>query len=147
VYDPLLTVPTATFRVLCALFVLSLDRRRVVHCNVTSRASAEWAAQQIVDAFPEDQAPRYLLRDHDGVYGAAFTKRIAWHPRGQDRAAISLAESIRGALRALHSSRLPRLQDLQASVELGLVAWDGIKPPLRGFSVPPGEKIEEDGKG
>jgi transposase InsO family protein len=44
---------------------------------VTCGGSAEWAAQQIVDAFPEDTAPRYLLRDRDGVYGAAFTKRIA----------------------------------------------------------------------
>jgi putative transposase len=72
-----LTVPTATFRVLYVFLVLSLDRRRVVHWNVTPGASADWAAQQIVDAFPEDTAPRYLLRDRDGVYGAAFRKRIA----------------------------------------------------------------------
>jgi hypothetical protein len=51
-----LTVP-ATFRVLYVFFVLSIDRRRVVHWNVTSGACAEWAAQQIVDAFPEDTAP------------------------------------------------------------------------------------------
>ena len=56
--------------------VLSVDRRRVVHWNVTSGASPEWTAQQIVEAFPEDTAPRYLLRDRDGVYGTAFSKRI-----------------------------------------------------------------------
>ena len=72
-----LTVPTVTVRILNYVFlVLSVDRRRVVHWNVTSGASAEWAAQQIVDAFPEDTTPRYLLRDRDGVYGAAFSKRI-----------------------------------------------------------------------
>jgi transposase InsO family protein len=72
-----LTVPTATFRVLYVFLVLSVDRRRVVHWNLTSTASAGWAAQQIVDAFPEDAAPRYLLRDRDGVYGVAFSKRVA----------------------------------------------------------------------
>jgi transposase InsO family protein len=69
-------VPTATFRVFYVFLVLSVDRRRVVHWNVTSGASAEWTAQQIVEAFPEDTAPRYLLRDRDSVYGAAFSKRI-----------------------------------------------------------------------
>jgi len=72
-----LTVPTATFRVLYVFLVLSLDRRRVVQWNVTSGASAEWTAQQIVEAFPEDTVPRYLLRDRDGVYGAPFSRRIS----------------------------------------------------------------------
>ena len=72
-----LTVPTATFRLLYVFLVLSVDRRRVVHWNVTCGASAEWAAQQIVEAFPEDTAPRYLLRDRDAVYGAGFSRRIA----------------------------------------------------------------------
>jgi len=72
-----LTVPTATFRVLYVFLVLSVDRRRVVHWNVTAGASAEWTAQQIVEAFPEDTAPHYLMRDRDGVYGAAFRNRIA----------------------------------------------------------------------
>ena len=72
-----LTVPTATFRVFYVFLVLSVDRRRVVHWNVTSGASAEWTAQQIVDAFPGTTAPRYLLRDRDGVYGAVFRRRIA----------------------------------------------------------------------
>ena len=52
------TVPTATFRVLFVLLVLSHDRRRVVQFNVTSSPSAEWTAQQILQAFPEDTAPR-----------------------------------------------------------------------------------------
>src|SRR5712692_11134713 len=72
-----LTVATATFRVLYVFLMLSFDRRRVVHWNVTSGATSEWSAQQIVESFPADTAPRYLLRDPDAVYGAAFRKRIA----------------------------------------------------------------------
>lgn len=70
------TVPTATFRVLFVLLILSHDRRRVVHFNVTSSPSAEWTAQQIVQAFPEETAPRYLLRDRDGIYGPYFRRRV-----------------------------------------------------------------------
>jgi putative transposase len=70
------TVPTATFRVLLVLLILSHDRRRVVHFNVTSSPSAEWTAQQLVQAFPEHTAPRYLLRDRDGIYGGYFRHRV-----------------------------------------------------------------------
>jgi putative transposase len=69
-------VPTATFRVLFGFLVLAHDRRRVVHFNVTSSPSAEWTAQQIVQAFPEESAPRYLLRDRDGTYGKCFRRRV-----------------------------------------------------------------------
>ena len=62
------TPPTATFRVLFVFIVLRHDRRRIVHFNVTDHPSAEWTAQQIVDAFPWDTAPRYMLRDRDGIY-------------------------------------------------------------------------------
>ena len=58
------TLPTATFRVLFVFIVLRHDRRRIVHFNVTEHPSAEWTAQQMVDAFPWDTAPRYLVRDH-----------------------------------------------------------------------------------
>jgi putative transposase len=71
------TVPTATFRVLFVFVVLSHHRRRVVHFNVTEHPTAEWTAQQIVDSFPWDTAPRYLLRDRDNVYGAYFARRVA----------------------------------------------------------------------
>ena len=70
------TVPTATFRVLYVLIVLSHSRRRVVHFNVTANPTAAWTAQQIVEAFPWDTAPRYLLRDRDSIYGSHFRKRI-----------------------------------------------------------------------
>ena len=70
------TVPTVTFRVLYVFLILCHDRRRIVHFNVTAHPYAVWAAQQIVDAFPYDEAPRFLLRDRDGVYGDQFTRRV-----------------------------------------------------------------------
>jgi len=70
------TVPTATFRVLFVFMVLSNERRRVVHFNVTDSPTAIWAGQQIVEAFPWDTAPRYLLRDRDGIFGDDFARRV-----------------------------------------------------------------------
>ena len=70
------TVPTATFRILFVLVILSHRRRQVVHFNVTSNPTAMWTAQQIVEAFPWDTAPRYLLRDRDSIYGYYFRKRL-----------------------------------------------------------------------
>jgi len=70
------TVPTATFNVLFVLVILSHDRRRIVHFNVTSNPTAEWTAQQVVEAFPWDTAPKYLMRDRDGIYGNAFRDRV-----------------------------------------------------------------------
>jgi hypothetical protein len=70
------TVPTATFRVLYAFLVLSHDRRRVLHWNVTSDPGAPWTAQQIVEAFPEDMAPEYMMRDRDGIHGDYFRRRV-----------------------------------------------------------------------
>jgi putative transposase len=69
-------VPTARLRVLFVLVVLAHHRRRVVHFNVTEHPTAAWTAQQIVDAFPNDSAPLYLLRDRDHVYGAKFRHRV-----------------------------------------------------------------------
>ena len=69
-------VPTATFKVLFVFLVLAHDRRRIVHFNVTEHPSARWTAQQIVEAFPSDTAPRYLLRDGDGIDGARVQRRI-----------------------------------------------------------------------
>jgi transposase InsO family protein len=70
------TVPTATFRILFAFVVLRHDRRRVVHFNATAHPTAEWAGQQIVEAFPEEEAPRFLVRDRDSIYGAFFRERV-----------------------------------------------------------------------
>ena len=71
-----LTVPTATFRVLFVFIVLAQHRRRILHVNVTDHPTAAWTAQQIIEAFPWDTAPRYVLRDRDRIYGDDFTGRI-----------------------------------------------------------------------
>jgi putative transposase len=70
------TVPTATFRVLLVFLVLRHDRRRVVHFNITEFPSAAWTAQQIIEAFPEDTAPKHMIRDRDGIYGDHFRRRV-----------------------------------------------------------------------
>src|SRR5438445_5210031 len=70
------TVPTLQLRVLFVFVVLAHERRRVLHFNVTEHPTAAWTAQQIVDAFPDDSAPSYLLRDRDSVYGHVFRQRV-----------------------------------------------------------------------
>jgi len=69
-------VPTVRNQILFVFLVLAHHRRRVLHFNITTNPTAEWTAQQIVNAFPWDEAPRYLLRDRDGVYGQYFQRRV-----------------------------------------------------------------------
>ena len=69
-------VPTATFRVLYVFLVLEHERRRIVHFNVTDAPSAQWTGQQLVNAFPDDSAPKYVIRDRDKIYGADFVRRV-----------------------------------------------------------------------
>ena len=70
------TVPTATFRMLFCFIVLRNDRRRLVHFNVTAHPTADWTTQQIIEAFPYDQAPRYFLRDRERIYGERLVQRV-----------------------------------------------------------------------
>jgi hypothetical protein len=70
------TVPTANLRVLFVLVVLAHHRRRVLHFNVTEHPTAHWTAQQIVNAFSNESAPSYLLRDRDHVDGEQFRHRV-----------------------------------------------------------------------
>ena len=70
------TVPTATCRVLFVFILLAHERRRIVHVNITEHPTAQWTAQQIVEALPWDTAPRYLLRARDSIYGEHCQQRI-----------------------------------------------------------------------
>jgi transposase InsO family protein len=72
----LFVVPTIGFRLLYGLAILHLDRRRLVWTSVTANPTAEWIARQITEAFPWDQAPRYLIRDRDRSYGTVVTERL-----------------------------------------------------------------------
>jgi transposase InsO family protein len=70
------TVPTAAFRILFVLIILSQCRRNVRYFNVTSNSTDIWTAQQIVEAFPWERAPKYMLRDRDLIYGTFFRQRV-----------------------------------------------------------------------
>ncbi len=73
----LLVVPTIGFKLLYAFVILEHHRRRIVTVAVTSHPTAEWVARQIAEAFPWQDAPRYLLRDRDGVYGHIVRQQLA----------------------------------------------------------------------
>lgn len=72
----LCVVPTLTFERLFAFVVLGHGRRQLLWFAVTRNPTAEWLAQQIVEAFPWDTAPAYLLRDNDAAYGRVLTRRL-----------------------------------------------------------------------
>jgi transposase InsO family protein len=71
-------VPTVFFRVLFVFVILSHDRRRPLHVAVTEFPTSEWVAHQLLEAFPWDSAPHYLLRDRDGSYGEKFQETASW---------------------------------------------------------------------
>src|ERR1700680_739556 len=70
------TVPTIRFQILYVFLVLAHDRRRILHFNVTAHPTAEWTGQQLREAFPFDQLPRYLLRDRDAIFGNHFREQV-----------------------------------------------------------------------
>jgi transposase InsO family protein len=72
----LFVVPTVAFAQLYVLVIVRLARRELVWVNVTAHPTADWIAQQISEAFPWDEAPRYLIRDRDGAYGAVVARRL-----------------------------------------------------------------------
>src|ERR1700716_912640 len=72
----LFVVPTIGFDVLYAFVVVRLGRRDLVWINVTANPTAEWVARQITEAFPWDEAPHYLIRDRDRIYGIVVTRRL-----------------------------------------------------------------------
>ena len=69
-------VPTITFKILYVFVVLSHDRRKIVHFNITSSPTAFWTGQQVIEAFLWDSAPKYLIRDNDSIYGSEFVQRV-----------------------------------------------------------------------
>ena len=68
-------MPTATFSVLFVLIVLSHDRRKILHFNVTAHPTAAWTARQLLEACGPDHSPRYLVRDRDAIYGGRFRRQ------------------------------------------------------------------------
>jgi transposase InsO family protein len=72
----LFIVPTLGFDLLYAFVIVRLDRRDLVWINVTANPTSEWIARQITEAFPWDDAPQYLIRDRDRIYGTIVTRRL-----------------------------------------------------------------------
>jgi transposase InsO family protein len=72
----LFVVPTIGFDLLYAFVIIRRDRRDLVWINVTAHPTAEWVARQITEAFPWDEAPHYLIRDRDRIYGSVVTRRL-----------------------------------------------------------------------
>ena len=73
---PWICSSTIGFELLYAFIIIRLDRRDLVWINVTTNPTAEWIAHQIREAFPWDEAPRYLIRDRDRIYGNVVMRRI-----------------------------------------------------------------------
>ena len=86
--------------------VLAHDRRRILHFNVTAHPTAEWTGQQLREAFPFAQLPRYLLRDRDAIFGNDFREQVRnmGISRSSVCTALALAESLRRASDWIHSS-------------------------------------------
>jgi hypothetical protein len=108
-----LVVPTATFRILFVFVVLLHHRRQVVHFNVTSAPTSAWTAQQILEAFPEDSAPRYLLRELRCRLWRHLSKTRGrhGHRRNPHCRAVAMAEPLRRAHDRDHPAGPPRPRD------------------------------------
>jgi transposase InsO family protein len=72
----LFVVPTISFGLLFAFVIVRLDRRALIWINVTRHPTAEWIARQITEAFPWNEAPRYLIRDRDRIFGVIVARRL-----------------------------------------------------------------------
>ena len=70
------TVFTLTFKIFYCFIVFSHSSRRIIHFNITDHPTEQWTAQQVIEAFPWDEAPKYLLRDRDSIFGPAFRRRV-----------------------------------------------------------------------
>ena len=106
----LFVVPTIGFDLLYAFIIIRLDRRDLVWINVTTNPTAEWIARQITEAFPWNEAPRYLIRDRDRIYGTIVTRRLRrhGHSRQTHRTSVALAERFCRTVDRIDPARVPR---------------------------------------
>jgi len=121
----MLVVPTIRLQVLYVFIILGLERRRLVFANVTTNPTAEWLAQQVVNAFPWDTAPKFLIRDHDRAYALAFSARVKGLGVREIRTAVraprmnAFAERVIGTLRRECFDHLIVLNERHAQRLLG----------------------------
>src|SRR6516164_7084915 len=72
----LFVVPSIGFNLLYTLIIVRLDRRHLIWVNVTTNPTADWIARQLSEAFPWNEAPQYVIRDRDCIYGTVVTRRL-----------------------------------------------------------------------
>src|SRR5215813_6832094 len=94
----LFVVPTISFVQLYVLVIVRLARRELVWINVTSHPTAEWIARQITEAFPWNEAPRYLIRDQDAIYAYCCRAPVTSHGHSRQTHCswLAVAEWVRG---------------------------------------------------
>lgn len=116
-------VPTGAFRILFVLVILAHDRRRVVHSNISEPPTSQGTVQQVGEAFPWDEAPPYLLRDRDSIYGASFRQRVRnagleevvitprspWHNPSVERLIGSIRRECLDHVIVLHAQQMLRI--------------------------------------
>ena len=105
----LFVVPTLSFRLLYGLLILNHSRRQILWLGVTTHPTAEWMAQQLIEACGWEWTPKYIVRDRDSVYGEVFTRRLRTSAFvTAHRATIAVAESTYGTIDSLDSAGLSR---------------------------------------
>jgi putative transposase len=104
-------VPTATGRLLFVLVMLAHYRRRVLHVAVTAHPTAAWTAQQLREAFPWDDAPRYLIRDRDLSFAAIGATAEAMAITEVLTAPLAVAKRVRRAVHRIRPTGVPRSRD------------------------------------
>jgi len=72
----LFIVPSLGFNLLYILIIVRLDRRNLIWVNATTNPTADWIARQLTEAFPWNEAPQYVIRDRDCIYGTVVTRRL-----------------------------------------------------------------------
>jgi hypothetical protein len=103
----LFVVPTIGFDLLYAFIIVRLDRRELVWISVTTHPTAEWVVRQIIQAFPWDEAPRYLIRDRDRIYGTVITRRLrAMGIRDKPCTSLAVAEWLCRAVDRIDPARV-----------------------------------------
>ena len=151
-------VPTLTFRLLFVFVMLRHERRELLHLKVTDHPTATWTARQLVEAFPDDSAPRFLLRDRDAIYGEEFARRVKsmgirevltgphapWQNPFVERVIGSIRRECLDHFLILNETHLDRL--LRASVAYYNAvrphqALDHNSPQPRDIDPPPGGRI------
>jgi hypothetical protein len=104
----LFVVPTIGFDLLYAFIIIRLDRRDLAWINVTTHPTAEWIARQLTEAFPWNEAPLYLIRGRDRIYGTIVTRRMCAMgiPGQAQRIGLALAEWLCRTVDRIHPARM-----------------------------------------